>query len=47
MATFEQEKEYRDSLGTQLEQLTAIDADSLVRVDELVTCPQERVQSLS
>ena len=35
MATFEQEKEYRDSLGTQLEQLTAIDTDSLVRVDEL------------
>ena len=35
MATLEQEKEYRASLRTELEQLTAIEADSLVRADEL------------
>lgn len=35
MATFEQEKEHRDSLRTQLGQLKAIKADSLVRADEL------------
>ena len=35
MATLEEEKEYRDALRTHLEQLTAIDVDSLVRTDEL------------
>ena len=35
MATREQYEEYRASLRTQLEQLTAIEADSLVRADEL------------
>ena len=35
MATFEQEKAERDSLRTQLGQLTEVDANSLVRSDEL------------
>ena len=35
MATFEEEKQQRDLLRTQLDQLTAIDADSLDRVNEL------------
>lgn len=35
MATFEEEMQHRDLLRTQLDQLTAINADSLDRVDEL------------
>ena len=35
MATLEEEKAEHDSLRTQLKQLTEIDADSLVRADEL------------
>ena len=35
MATFEEEKQHRDLLRTQLDQLIAIDADSLDRVNEL------------
>ena len=35
MATLEEEKAIRDSLQTQLDQLTKIDPNSLVRADEL------------
>ena len=35
MATFEEEKQHRDLLRTQLDQLIAIDAGSLDRVNEL------------